>query len=323
MGDSSQLGFIVGHYKSGSTWLVNMVSLHPEIRGLAETHVIRKSSEDLARCTEDLFSAVAWADGGRARLLHHRIADWSRPLRRAVGAARGQATLSASERPGTLLDLSVRAQRLLRKKLEACTSSDEYCRTFFWFLHERLVPRRYLIEKTPTNFPWVPRIRELFPEAKLLAVFRDGRDVVVSDQFHLARTKRRTESFEERVLKWQKAMEAQSRYADEFDVCTLRYEDFLADSEGSLRKVLAHLELETSSTTVEDMVRRSSFKFVTQRNSGREKQSDFYRKGVAGDWVERYTDEEKEIFQGIAGDMLVKLGYEESRDWREWRTEKP
>jgi hypothetical protein len=33
--DSSCLIFIVGHYKSGSTWLLNLLSLHPAISGVA------------------------------------------------------------------------------------------------------------------------------------------------------------------------------------------------------------------------------------------------------------------------------------------------
>ena len=39
--NGSKLGFIVGHYKSGSTWLINLLSLHPGIRGVSETHVFR------------------------------------------------------------------------------------------------------------------------------------------------------------------------------------------------------------------------------------------------------------------------------------------
>ena len=53
--DSSRLGFIVGHYKSGSTWLLNLLSLHPGIRGVGETHIFRFSEQKLV---EHFSSAV-------------------------------------------------------------------------------------------------------------------------------------------------------------------------------------------------------------------------------------------------------------------------
>jgi hypothetical protein len=45
--DSARFVFIVGHYKSGSTWLLNMLSLHPEVRGVQETYQITQASVPL------------------------------------------------------------------------------------------------------------------------------------------------------------------------------------------------------------------------------------------------------------------------------------
>ena len=40
-----------------------------------------------------------------------------------------------------------------------------------------------------------------------------------------------------------------------------------------------------------------------------------YRKGVAGDWRNHFTDKIKREFRERHGDLLIKLQYEESTDW--------
>jgi hypothetical protein len=322
MNDSGEkLAFIVGHYKSGSTWLVNMLSLHPDIRGVSETHVVRYSEKgaDLQEGTEQLFKHVAWADGGFRRLLRHRAGLWTLAARRALGLATGQTALRAEERPTTMLDLSLSDLLRLRRRLRRLKDGDEYLRTFFAFLVDQLHPARYLVEKTPTNMPYVPRIRAVFPRSKLIAVYRDGRDVTVSDKYHLARAYGKTRPFADRVRRWREAIEAQFRYADEYHILAISYEALLDRPTEVVSSVLAHLEIEPDAARIEDMIRRSSFEFVTGRSRGAENGSSFYRKGVAGDWRNYYTDEERRIFSELAGDTLVRLGYESDPDWRSWR----
>ena len=56
MSDLDQhLAFILGHYKSGSTWLANLLCLHPDVMGLRETHVFRYSQDcaDFEECSQD------------------------------------------------------------------------------------------------------------------------------------------------------------------------------------------------------------------------------------------------------------------------------
>lgn len=315
-----KLAFVAGHYKSGSTWLVNLLSLHPEVRGVAETHVFRYTEEgaDLTRATRQLFEAVAWAGGGLRGLPRHRLAKWSRPLRKGLGLARGQAALSDRERPTTALDLSEWDRRKLRRRLERCTDRDQYCRVFFGFLVERLAPGRYLLEKTPTNMPYVPRIRSLFPRARVLAVYRDGRDVVVSDSYHRARTHGKALSFEGRVRRWREAMEQQFLQEDEGGLFALSYESLLERPAEVVSRLLAHLDIPVDASVLDDMIRRSSFEFTTGRKRGEGVENAFYRKGVAGDWRNHYSDDEKRVFSELAGDLLVRLGYEQTADWKAW-----
>ena len=39
------------------------------------------------------------------------------------------------------------------------------------------------------------------------------------------------------------------------------------------------------------------------------------RKGIAGDWHNHFTEEDKALYKELTGSLLVDLGYEESNDW--------
>ena len=314
--DSAKLGFIVGHYKSGSTWLLNLLSLHPGIRGVGETHVFRYTEEDFDSATDRLFGASAWGNP-RDSALKHQLAEGTRGIRSWLGLSAGQSTLSPQERPTIRFDLSTFAQKRLRTQLSSCSSGDEYCHAFFAFLLDTLKPKNYLIEKTPNNIFHVPRIHSLFPRAKLLSIYRDGRDVVTSEIFHRSRLGKSVASLDQRIENWRDAMEAQSQFKDMYDMLCISYESLLVEPHATLQKILDYLDLPNDELTREDLIGRSSFEFVTGREIGDEQQS-FYRKGVHGDWTKHFSDTDKQLFSQIAGDILTKLGYEEHPDAAQW-----
>ncbi len=45
------------------------------------------------------------------------------------------------------------------------------------------------------------------------------------------------------------------------------------------------------------------------------KRSRTFRSGMAGGWREHFTDEHKQLFKDVAGDLLVRLAYEKNNDW--------
>jgi len=305
------LAFIVGHYKSGSTWLINLLSLHPEVRGVGETSIFPYvcSSPDLRTSTALLFGLGHWGKGGLRRLARHRLAEWSRPLRRLR-----RPVLGPRERPTTRMDLGLLDQLALRRALARCASREEYCRRFFHHLRRALRPGAYLIEKN-NNIFHVPFIKSVFPDAKLMAISRDGRDVIVSEKYFLRNEAGRAQSFEASVRQWRQAMEAQFRYAEEYGIHTLSYEGLLEDPAPLVHDLLRFLGLPAGAATVADMIRRSSFEFTTGRKPGQEKRDDFYRKGTAGDWKNHFTAEDRRVFKEIAGDLLIRLGYERDDSW--------
>ena len=51
------------------------------------------------------------------------------------------------------------------------------------------------------------------------------------------------------------------------------------------------------------------------RAAGVEDITSHYRKGLPGDWVNHFTRSHAEAFDERFGDLLVRLGYEESSSW--------
>jgi len=100
------------------------------------------------------------------------------------------------------------------------------------------------------------------------------------------------------------------RWLDCPEVLCLRFEDLINDKDRSLSKILDHLE-------------RGSFRIPTDRESAlaiikeaiQPKKSATFRKGKSGGWREHFTEEHKQLFKETAGDLLIKLGYEENNDW--------
>ena len=314
MTSDAGFAFIVGHRKSGSTWLLNMVSLHPDVRGLAETNLFNLAwtEPDPVRRTDWLFSQSPWSDGGSRALVKHHLLSLAAPL---VKHTKPALALTDQERPGTLHDLPFRDRAALQRELRGLQPPDVYVHRFFHFLKDRLRPRSYLIEKSPRNVNRTDRIRALFPKAKLIVIYRDGRDVVTSDKFFTRDHVGKCFDFVEATQQWRSDMEAQLKFAAPAGVFACAYENLLADGPTVARDLFRFLDLPCDDCLIEKLLERSSFRFYAGRERGQEDRKRFYRKGIVGDWKNNFDDQEKRTFKELAGDMLVQLGYERDLSW--------
>ena len=316
-----KLAFIVGHYKSGSTWLVHLLSLYPGIRGVSECHVFRyvKELQSLQLATEALFTGSAWGSGGVRGFPKFWLSELTRDVRARAGLAQGTAALQAADVPMSMFDLGLLGQWQLRRSLSNAAEGDAYCREFFEALIEAAKPEHYLIEKTPTNVFHMQDIVRVFPRAKLLSIHRDGRDVVLSDKHHLQRAYNTSQSFAQRVTKWREAMEVELASHSDFNIHPLSYEELQHHPEKTVAKLLDFLELPYDDKLIATLLAGASFESMSGgRSAGEENRKTFYRKGVVGDWKNSLTDKEIESFSELAGNMLVNLGYETSPSWRDW-----
>ena len=306
--------FIVGHRKSGSTWLLNLLSLHPDIRGLMETNLfyLGWSEPDPVLRTGRLFSQTPWSEGGAGSLVKRYLMNLAAPL---LKHSKPALSLKKEERPAALPDLGFLGQAALRRDLCRTSPPEDYIHHFFHFQKDRLRPRRYLLEKSPRNVHNVEKIREVFPKSRLILIYRDGRDVVTSDKFFTRDYGKKPFDFAEAALDWRRDMEAHLEHSERHPVFACAYEDLLGDGVAVARELFEFLDLPHDDRLIHDLLERSSFRFYAGRERGQEDRRRFYRKGVAGDWKNHFGDEEKRVFKEVAGDMLVKLGYENDLDW--------
>jgi len=89
-----------------------------------------------------------------------------------------------------------------------------------------------------------------------------------------------------------------------------RYEDLLLNPAQELSRVVYELTSEyPEDAVVKEIVDRFSFKAQSGRSTGTEEQGKFLRKGVAGDWVNYFSEDAIKRFDYHASDALEKLRY--------------
>lgn len=90
----------------------------------------------------------------------------------------------------------------------------------------------------------------------------------------------------------------------------IRFESLINDREQILNQML-------------DQVEKTGYRLPTPREKALEilvetiqpKKSKTFRSGKTGEWKKYFKDEHKTLFKDIAGDLLVRLGYEQNNDW--------
>lgn len=95
-----------------------------------------------------------------------------------------------------------------------------------------------------------------------------------------------------------------------------RYEDLLYDDVAIFhRDLIERCGLPCSETRFRDAVMSHRFEAISGRPRGQEDPANHFRKGVAGDWRNHFTDRLKDEFKKLYGDVLIATGYEADRDW--------
>jgi hypothetical protein len=102
---------------------------------------------------------------------------------------------------------------------------------------------------------------------------------------------------------------------DRPQVSYLSYEELRADTPGTLMRVLKGLGVDVDDHITSLAADRWSFETTSGRAAGNEDRTSFQRKGIVGDWMNHFSREAGEVFDAIAGDALVSVGYAEDRDW--------
>ena len=98
---------------------------------------------------------------------------------------------------------------------------------------------------------------------------------------------------------------------------TTSYEAMLADAGGELHRIQSALGGERTVDQCAEIAERFSFRRQSGREPGSENSQSFLRKGIAGDWRNVFTREAAQAFEHYHGAMLRRFGYEANAGWVE------
>ena len=99
-------------------------------------------------------------------------------------------------------------------------------------------------------------------------------------------------------------------WLDQRNVLCIRFEDLVNNRDVTLNAVLD--EVERTGYRIPTPRQRALSILVESIQPGK---SPTFRSGRTGAWREFFTEEHKRLFKDVAGDLVVRLGYEKSNDW--------
>jgi hypothetical protein len=312
--------FILGQQKSGTTWLMQILDSHPEI---------------LCRGEGRFFGA-----------------DWRQESVKRIDSKRPPSSLYNAVLDAEYLKLWIERSVWSRNDDadEHLANLTRMAIDYFLMGELSKTSGRIVGDKSPLLTPeTIKEIARIYPEAKIIHIIRDGRDAAVSAVHHSWNfgkirkgaeasakriTHRKRDPHEMRNMGESIFAEGQLRkFAAEWSArvsstvedgptlpgngyVEVRYEDLLTRPEEEVRRLLEFLRAEASEKTVKRCVNAASFEKLSKgRTRGQEDPTSFFRKGIAGDWSNVFTEQDKVLFKKEAGDLLIQLGYEKDDSW--------
>lgn len=307
------LAFLIASPRSGTTWLQAALNAHPDVACI-EQRLFGMHAD---------FVNDAGADRPRLRVTTDLYAD-ALSLHLAPGVSRSRTDEGLNE-------------------LLASISGAVVDRVRAWSNARVVVDK--ITPYTGTSRDVVAKLGRLFPEAPVVHLIRDGRDVAVSGVMHWltkaldgndetdAHAKRRAwllegigearpdrlflpGEIEEWGRTWSEPSRAMCLRIDAGDALLVRYEGMLVDHCAELTRVLNHVGVDPTPSSVRACCEASSFERMSGgRTRGHDRPGAHVRKGIAGDWRNWFTRADGELFQSVVGDTLQRFGYEQSERW--------
>ena len=275
-----QLFFVGGAPRSGTTWLQWILDAHP----------------DVSCQGEGLF------DKDLAAPLEHLMAERGRALdaknTRVFGHTGGYPLPEPDDTEfllGTAILLALHRQ-----------SAGKRCRA--------------IGEKTPENVFFFPRLKRLFPAAKLICIARDPRDVLTSAWhfFHAATPNEDPVAAKTAFIRGAFPSLAEGARTilalaehHPADCAIVTYEALRQAPAPVVARLFRFLGVSDADDIVADCLARTSFAALAGgRAAGEQRNGSFFRKGVTGDWTSTLTPEMNEMVLRELGWMFPHFGWQ-------------
>ncbi len=297
--------FIFGHARSGTTLLMRLARLHPEVHCNYQAHFFTR--QPLLKSLVNTPEAEEW--------LTRKSNRWNQGR-----------------------DLS---PLVLRSVAD--------------FILERDAAREGKMivgDKSPSSTIHGQAVRDMYavyPDAKVVCIVRDGRDVLISERFRnfveeskflttddkriiadlkvdsVPFTDGRRSIFTETVIRrvaqgWVKNLqetEDEARRLFGKAYFGMRYEDLLSVSFEEMSRLWNFLGVKNVDAALGEKIKAEMSsnpdeEWQAKRNEGI---ASFLPKGQAGNWSRLFTEKDKSVFKEVAGEMLIKWGYEKDLNW--------
>jgi hypothetical protein len=275
-----QIFFVGGAPRSGTTWLARLMDAHPAISCGGEALFGRELADKLDKLTTE---------------------------RRAALAAKNNAVFR--DGGGYALPESADTDTLLRTAILLALQRQSAGRD----LHA-------IGEKTPENVFLFPRLKTLFPQAKLISIARDPRDVLASAWhfFHHSppgedEIAAKTAFIDSAIPSLDAGAREMLGHADRFpgDTVIVTYEAMLQSPAPIAEHLFGFLGAPTTPDITSACVARTSFTALTGgRAPGTPQQGAFLRQGTAGDWRTTFTPAMNDRLLMALGWMFPHFGWQ-------------
>ena len=294
--------FVVGVGRSGTTLLRLMLDSHPELAIPPETHFINPFIQASGR--------VAFGPKSAAKeLVHDERRRWN--------------------------DFGLSEAELLERFQTVKPFNTTDALRAFYLLYATKHGKPRWGDKTPDYIRKMRKIQKTLPEARFIHVIRDGRDAGLSQNARIAKRGKDPIPPKEMARRWRKKIVKSRVDAEEVEhYIEVRYEDMITDTEGVLRRVCEHIDLEfdpamlryheRAEDRLQEMAgalpakkgrpeREAGERLAAHALTSKPPQAD--RVAV---WKQEMSDDENAEFEVAAGYLLDDLGYETATPQDDW-----
>ena len=298
--------FIFGHARSGTTLLLRLVRLHPEVHGNYQAHFFTR--QPLLRSLVNTPEAEEW--------LTRKSNRWNQGRDLSPLVLRSAADFIMER------DAAREGKMIVGDKSPSSTIHGQAVRDMHAVYPDgRLV---YIV-RDGRDVLVSERFRNFVEESKFLST-EDKRIIadLQKDQSAFTNGTRSifTETFIRRVAGgWVKNLqetedEGRRLFGDHY--FGMRYEDLLSVPFEEMSKLWNFLGVKAVEPSLGEEIKAEMSsnpdeEWQAKRNEGI---ASFLPKGQAGNWRRLFTEKDKSIFKEVAGEMLVKWKYEKDLNWQ-------
>ena len=276
-GQKRQPIFVVGFPRSGTTLLAGLLSAHSRLICGPETEFF--TGLQIANQSNRLCQAAKWPEAA-ADYLFSKVHE--KPIPDYYGISRAEIVSYLKQR-----------ERSCPAILESLTET--------YMMRQG---KQRWVEKTPTHLICLRQVRRHYPNAPIVRIVRDPRDVALS----LLNVPWGPSSFAAAVLKWRYFDELSASFFEtDRNSLTLRFEDVVTDPESELRKLCCFIgeEFETGMMDPSQSIAHTNpTKIPWKQNAGRQ-----IDPGRVAIWQRETTPDQQSQAEAIAGDRIKAYGY--------------